>query len=434
MTMKKPQSINFNLLVLTTSGLLFAFTILANGQIADGKCKFLGNVISNSVPPSFNSYWNQVTPENAGKWGSVEATRDVMNWSALDNAYYHARNNGFPFRFHTLIWGNQQPVWMVDLPAEEQLEEIVEWFSLAGARYPDPSWPEDVPFFIDVVNEPINDPPNQQGDGGNYIQALLGPEGSGYDWIVKAFELAREYFPTAKLHINEYNIINDNNRTTQYLQLINILKEKNLIDGIGIQCHRFEVENVPVSQLKDNLDRLAETGLPIFVTEFDIGNIGGSGDPNDNQQLEIYQQVFPVLWGHPAVQGITLWGYIQNQIWQSTAFLVRSDGTERPAMTWLKSYVPTTQGGSFCLTTNIEERTPGISVFPNPSPTGKFILESTESDLTVSVRDIQGKTILYRTISFNEPAEVHVSDIPGMYLMEILNGQQSSYRKLIIQK
>ncbi len=432
--MKKSLFKNFNLLALSASILFTVCALPAISQLADGKCKFLGNIISNTIPPSFNSYWNQVTPENAGKWGSVEATRDVMNWSALDNAYYHAKNNGFPFRFHTLIWGNQQPLWIADLPAAEQLEEISEWFSLAGARYPDPSWPEDIPFFIDVVNEPINDPPNQLGDGGNYIRALYGPTGTGYDWIVKAFELAREHFPTAKLHINEYNVINNDNRTTQYIQIINILKAKHLIDGIGIQCHRFEVENASVSQLKANLDKLAETGLPIYVTEFDIGNLNGTGEPNDNQQLELYQRVFPVLWTHPAVQGITLWGYIQNQIWQTTAFLVRSDGTERPAMTWLKNYVPTTQGGSFCLTTHIEERTSGINIYPNPSTSGNIFLESTDHNLAITVRNLQGNTLLFKTIKANEATEVHISDASGLYVLEIFDGKQTWYKKLMIQK
>jgi endo-1,4-beta-xylanase len=432
--MKISLSINFNLFVLTATAFFAGFAIPTTGQIAEGKCKFLGNIIANSIPTSFNTYWNQVTPENGGKWGSVEGTRDVMNWSALDNAYNHAKNNGFPFRFHTLIWGNQQPLWIADLPAEEQLEEIIEWFSLAGARYPDPSWPEEVPFFIDVVNEPINDPPSQGGDGGNYIQALLGPDGSGYDWIVKAFELAREYFPTAKLHINEYNVINNNNRTTEYINIINILKAKDLIDGIGIQGHRFEVESATVNQLKSNLDRLAQTGLPIYITEFDIGNIGGTGEPNDAQQLEIYQRVFPVLWTHPAVHGITLWGYIQNQIWQPTAFLVRSNGTERPALTWLKSYVPSVSGGSFCLTTSLEEPTLGLTVYPNPSPTGKFVLESAEYDLNISIRDIQGRIIMRQTINANNPTEIDVSNAPGLYLMEVSNGKQTSYRKLMVQK
>ena len=54
--------------------------------IATGKPKFLGGVSSPSQDLNFTAYWNQVTPENAGKWGSVEATRDVMNWARARHA------------------------------------------------------------------------------------------------------------------------------------------------------------------------------------------------------------------------------------------------------------------------------------------------------------------------------------------------------------
>ena len=60
-----------------------AATLLAApsfGQIAAGKSKFLGNISQNSIPSNFGTYWNQVTPENATKWGSVEGTRNSMNW------------------------------------------------------------------------------------------------------------------------------------------------------------------------------------------------------------------------------------------------------------------------------------------------------------------------------------------------------------------
>ena len=53
-------------------------------QIASGKGKWLGNVINSTTPANFITYWNQVTPENAGKWGSVENSQDVMQWGTLD--------------------------------------------------------------------------------------------------------------------------------------------------------------------------------------------------------------------------------------------------------------------------------------------------------------------------------------------------------------
>jgi endo-1,4-beta-xylanase len=76
-----------------------------------------------------------------GKWGSVEGTRDNMNWGPLDAAYNLAKDNGWPFRFHVLVWGSQQPTWITSLSAEEQLEEIEEWFTLVAERYPDIDYP-----------------------------------------------------------------------------------------------------------------------------------------------------------------------------------------------------------------------------------------------------------------------------------------------------
>ena len=68
-----------------------------------------------SVRANFSKYWNQVTPENAGKWGNVESSRDQYNWAPLDNIYNDALTNGFPYKHHALIWGSQYPSWITSL-------------------------------------------------------------------------------------------------------------------------------------------------------------------------------------------------------------------------------------------------------------------------------------------------------------------------------
>jgi|GEM_PF-1729724 len=314
--------------------LLFLFIIffinikLFSQPLAFGKEKFLGNVFGFSgVPMKFDDYWNQITPENNTKWGSVESIRDYYNWSRVDEIYNYAKQRGYPFKFHTLVWGQQYPNWITTLSLEEQREEVEEWIRLVGERYPDID-------MVDVVNEPL---PNHAP--APYKDALGGSGKTGWDWVIQAFEWARKYIPKAKLILNDYNIINDSYNTTQLLNIINLLKERNLIDGIGIQGHRFELERTSINTLKNNLDRLAATGLPIYISEFDLGNLDDSGTPDDAKQLELYQKIFPILWEHPAVKGITFWGYIEGQIWQKTCFLIKSDGTERPAMKWLRQYL-----------------------------------------------------------------------------------------------
>jgi len=295
--------------------------------LAEGKSKFLGNAIDNIFHPNYLKYWNQVTAGNAGKWGNVESSQDQYNWTQLDNIYNYSQQNNLLYKHHTLIWGNQQPGWINALDSVEQRAEIEEWISLVGERYPEMD-------MVDVVNEPLHAPPA-------YAQALGGNGETGWDWIITSFELARQYCPAqAKLILNEYNILQSNLETDKYLEIINLLKERGLIDAIGIQGHYFEFKGdgytYSIDVIKNNLDHLADAGLPIYITEFDID------EADDQVQLENYQTYFPIFWEHPAVKGMTLWGYVEGDMWQADGYLVLAADlryAERPAMKWLQTYI-----------------------------------------------------------------------------------------------
>ncbi|MMZ49332.1 Endo-1,4-beta-xylanase B precursor [compost metagenome] len=304
---------------LALAGVLLSSVLInpASASMANGG-KFLGNVIAGSVPPSYGTYWNQVTPENSTKWESVEGNRNNMNWSQADTAYNYARSNGFPFKFHTLVWGAQEPGWVRGLSAADQKAEVTQWIKAAGQRYPNAE-------FVDVVNEPLHQKPS-------YRNAIGGDGSTGWDWVIWSFQQARQAFPNAKLHINDYGIINDPSLADQYVNIINQLKSRGLIDGIGIQCHHFSMDNVSVNTMNTVLNKLSATGLPIYVSELDI-----TGD--DNTQLARYKEKFPVLWQNLSVKGVTLWGYIQGQTWKDGTHLLNSNGTERPALQWLRQYL-----------------------------------------------------------------------------------------------
>lgn len=301
----------------------------AGTALAHGLDKFLGSAHSPPQDRDFLRYWNKVTPENGGKWGEVEAERGVMDWSQLDAAYRLARDNGLPFQMHVLVWGNQQPEWIKPLPPEEQRAAIEGWFAAVAGRYPDID-------FVEVVNEPLHDPPSQDDEGGgNYIDALGGAGASGWDWILESFRLARRYFPDSRLMINEYSVTNTPDNTRRYLEIIRLLQAEGLIDAIGIQGHAFSTTTETAMDVhRANLDALAATGLPVYVTEFDVDG------PTDAQQLADYQRIFPVFWEHPGVEGITLWGF-RPGLWRTEqrAYLVDEAGNERPALAWLRDYV-----------------------------------------------------------------------------------------------
>ncbi len=304
--------------------------------IAEGQEKWIGNIWSHQQLEGFTNYWNQVTAENAGKWGSVEHTRGNYNWNNLDASYNLAKENGFPYRFHVLIWGGQQPGWINDLSTEDQLEAITQWMDAVAARYPDME-------YVEVVNEGSNGHqlPDGQSGSANYIEALGGTGETGHDWIITAFEMARERFPNSKLMINDYNIVSSETWGSQnarnYMRIIEDLQERDLIDVIGVQSHAFSTPGSQ-AQIRRVLDQLAATGLPIQATEMDIqGDSDLSQEESDQLQLENMQRVFPVFWEHPAVEGITFWGW--RSTWMEDAELIYSNGEERPALQWLREYV-----------------------------------------------------------------------------------------------
>src|SRR5260221_8021409 len=86
----------------------------SSGQVA----KFVGNITTNgAVRDGFVKYWNQITPENEGKWGSVEQSKGNRNWTALDKIYKYAQDNNIPYKHHNFVWGSQQPGWVSGLSA-----------------------------------------------------------------------------------------------------------------------------------------------------------------------------------------------------------------------------------------------------------------------------------------------------------------------------
>ncbi len=155
----------------------FSFTALvllspqAPAQIAAGQTKFLGSTTTGASQATFSKYWNQITPENEAKWGSVQgSSQTTFNWAPLDAIYNFAQTAGFKFKFHNLIWGAQQPSFLSSLSQAQQLAAIQTWISTAGARYPK-TW------AVDVVNEPIHTQPS-------YMAALGGAGTTGWDWVI----------------------------------------------------------------------------------------------------------------------------------------------------------------------------------------------------------------------------------------------------------
>jgi endo-1,4-beta-xylanase len=279
---------------------------------------FVGNITTgNSIDSSgltYSDYWDQITPENAGKWGSVQSSAGAnFNWGTLDTIYDYAEKSGIIFKEHTFVWGAQQPGGSLGE------SDVKKWMNAFCERYPNTP-------IIDVVNEP---PPHTTP---SYANSIGGGTNGSWQWIINAFVWAREACPHAILLLNDYNVIEWSGDNSRFIGIVQTLQAANApIDAVGAQAHDLDHGSVSFNTVQNLFNKLhQDTGLPIYITEMDISTT------DDNSQLRTYQQYIPFFMDSGVVPGITIWGWIFGRTWSMApdSGLVR-DGRPRAAMTWL---------------------------------------------------------------------------------------------------
>jgi GH35 family endo-1,4-beta-xylanase len=167
----------------------------------------------------------------------------------------------------------------------------------------------------DVLNEPLHQ---------TEVLGLLGP-GEAREW----FRRARTADPSARLYLNEYGLIDafgdDEELQGAFESFVRRLLEGGApLDGLGLQCH-FRWDLTPPERLLAVLDRLQRLGKPLEATELDV-DVG-----DERLQADYLRDAMIALFSHPAVEGITLWGFWEGAHWAPGAALYRKDWTRRPA-------------------------------------------------------------------------------------------------------
>ena len=305
---------------------LTAWAQYSTAGLSKNNDKFLGNITTGGSNAdwgrfTFSTLWNQITPENETKWDAIEPSRGGFSFWGADRSADYAKNHNFIFKYHTLIWGGQYPSWVNNLSITEQYKAIVEYFDGVKEHYPNLE-------IIDVVNEAV------AGHAPAPYKAALGGDGrTGFDWIIKAFELAHERWPNAILVYNDYNTFQ--HQKSQYIDLVRTLRDAGApVDAYGCQSH--DLTDMSESDFKSAMVEIQNAlKMPMYSTEYDIGTT------NDALQLQRYKEQIPYMWQADYCAGITLWGYIYGHTWTTdgNSGIVKEDGKERPAMSWLREYM-----------------------------------------------------------------------------------------------
>jgi endo-1,4-beta-xylanase len=162
----------------------------------------------------------------------------------------------------------------------------------------------------DVVNEA-----NTNHD----VMDILGREA-----MIEWFQLARKADPSVQLFLNDYSILNGRHVPGCERWVRMLLDGGAPIGGIGIQGH-LGAGSVPPEEMLKVLDRMAKLGLPLEITELDAFTA------DRELQADYLRDVLIVMFSHPAVEGVIMWGFWDGAHWKRNALLYNRDWTLKPS-------------------------------------------------------------------------------------------------------
>ncbi|SHM75958.1 Endo-1,4-beta-xylanase, GH35 family [Cyclobacterium lianum] len=269
----------------------------------------------------FLENFNSAVTENALKWASMEPEKGQVNHQTVEGILQWTEENDIPLRGHNLFWGIDKFVqpWVKEL-SDAELESTIRERAISIARRYRGRFVE-----YDLNNEMIH---------GNYYEERLGPE-----ITAKMARWVLEGDPEAKLYLNDYDILTGNRLNDYLAQIRDLLAQQVPIAGIGVQGH-LHGSTFDRQALQASLDSLAQFGLPIRITEFNMPGQRSEFYKDTDRKMspeEAFRNAtelvdyYRICFAHPAVEGILMWGFWEGVNWIPASSLYTRDWQATPA-------------------------------------------------------------------------------------------------------
>lgn len=272
----------------------------------------------------FLDNFNYSVAGNAMKWYSMGTAG--TSFTRADRWYNWHDSNNIPVRGHTLLWGKKSstnlaeenmhdPQWIEDLMEGTEAEKEQAKVAIKNRIQQVVSYYAGKIDEWDFNNELWNyDHYRKMYDGQtNFKTGSHSP--SGPSILAEFAEVAKAANPNLKLYHNDYNIITQSGtgNATSFKNLLIDLRDNHdvPVDGIGVQGH-FGNTARSKAHITNCLNILDDVGVPIKITELDIGAIGSSEAAKANQLENVFRAAFE----HQAVEGIIMWGFWSGCHWR----------------------------------------------------------------------------------------------------------------------
>ena len=188
-----------------------------------------------------------------------------LNVQAADRLLQFCARNSIPMRGHCLMWNEWVPAWIRAMSNAEREKFFDDYLEKVVGRYIGQlhSW--------DVVNEPFW--PGHKAPGGY----RLGPwyETFGRNYVQRAFQRAGSVDKRTKFVLNEAHAEREDDVGRHIreglLRLVDELKQAGVrLDAVGLQGHLQPRYPHDPGRFLDFVHALAERGVDIYITEFDV--------------------------------------------------------------------------------------------------------------------------------------------------------------------
>ncbi len=342
---------------------------------------------------------NELKPESildhAATLASGSNTDPQVNLASARSILNFCRDNNISVRGHVLVWHQQTPDWFF----RENFDENGDWvskevmlermenyiknvFAAIETEYPT------VDFYAwDVVNECWLDDGNYRPAGTQAENSKNSPWVKIFgdnSFIEPAFEYARKYAPEGcKLYYNDFNEYMPS-KTDAICKMALELKDKGLIDGIGLQSH-LDVGFPTVSTYKKALAKFVATGLDIQITELDI-TTSDISEAGLEKQAQMYSDIMDACVEYAdSISAVVFWGTTDDKSWRASKYplLFNEDFTAKP------SYYSIVDGLDVpIVTTSTTDSTTVTTTETTTSSTENIIPGDVNRDFTINGMDL----------------------------------------------
>ncbi|GGY77488.1 hypothetical protein GCM10011613_22560 [Cellvibrio zantedeschiae] len=308
----------------------------------------IGVSVSNTDAPAYNiltntaeqtvveKHFNQMTAGNIMKVSYLHPNNtgnaSDFTFTNADAFVDYAKSKDIKIHGHALIWHSsyQVPNFMKNWAGtsdefltmlDTHVNTIVTHYKAKGNVT---SW--------DVVNEALTDgSPStfRSTDSTFYMKS-----GNSAVYIERAFKAARLADANVDLYYNDYNIDQNNAKTTKLVEMVTDFQARSIpITGVGFQMHVF-MDYPSIENIKAAMKKIADKGLKVKITELDVAinnpyssgwSVSTATQYTSTSALAQKKRYCDIVAGYkevvPEAQrgGITVWGTTDANTWLTSA-------------------------------------------------------------------------------------------------------------------